>query len=171
MSETYAHLYRLPQTGLRFFTVYGPWGRPDMAMWIFTRRIFAGEAIPVFNYGNMRRDFTFVDDIVSGVVASHDSAPADDGQEKAGGSVGPHRLYNIGNNRSEDLMRMIDVLQQACGRQAQVEMQPMQPGDVLETVADIGAIERDLGYRPTTTIDVGIPRFVEWYKEYHGISG
>ena len=171
MSETYAHLYRLPQTGLRFFTVYGPWGRPDMAMWIFTRRIFAGEAIPVFNYGNMRRDFTFVDDIVSGVIASHDSPPADDGQEKAGGSVGPHRLYNIGNNRSEDLMRMIDVLQQACGRQAQVEMQSMQPGDVLETAADIAAIERDLGYWPTTTIDVGIPRFVEWYKEYHGIAG
>jgi len=171
MSETYAHLYRLPQTGLRFFTVYGPWGRPDMAMWIFTRRIFAGEAIPVFNYGNMRRDFTFVDDIVSGVIASHDSPPADDGQEKAGGSVGPHRLYNIGNNRSEDLMRMIDVLQQACGRQAQVDMQPMQPGDVRETSADIAAIERDLGYRPATTIDVGIPRFVEWYKEYHGIAG
>ena len=170
MSETYANLYRLPQTGLRFFTVYGPWGRPDMAMWIFTKAIFAGESIPVFNNGDMERDFTYIDDIVSGVVACHDNAPADDGSPKAGGSVGPHRLYNIGNNNSEHLGRMIDLLEEACGRKAVRENLPMQPGDVRKTYADIGAISGDLGFKPTTPIAVGIPRFVEWYRDYHGIA-
>jgi UDP-glucuronate 4-epimerase len=169
MSETYAHLYRLPQTGLRFFTVYGPWGRPDMAMWLFTRAILAGEPIDVFGEGNMRRDFTFIDDIVSGVVAALDSPPPDDGAEKAGGSRGPHRLYNIGNNRSEELTRMIGLLEQACGRKAERRLLPMQPGDVRDTYADISAIERDLGFRPTTSIDEGVPRFVEWYRGYHGV--
>ena len=167
ISETYAHLYRLPQTGLRFFTVYGPWGRPDMAMWIFTKKILAGEPIPVFNHGKMRRDFTYIDDIVSGVVACHDNPPADDGLPKAGGSVAPHRLYNIGNHRSEELMRMIGLLEEACGRKAEVEFLPLQPGDVPETFADIKAIQADLGFEPSTAIDVGVPRFVEWYRSYH----
>ena len=169
MSETYAHLYRLPQTGLRFFTVYGPWGRPDMAMWLFTRAIFAGEPIDVFGEGNMRRDFTYIDDIVTGVVAALDNPPPDDGSEKAGGSRGPHRLYNIGNNRSEELTRMIEVIEQACGRKAERRLLPMQAGDVRDTYADLSAIQRDLGFRPTTPIDVGIPRFVDWYRGYHGL--
>ncbi|MEA3041657.1 MAG: UDP-glucuronate 4-epimerase [Sphingomonadales bacterium] len=169
MSETYAHLYRLPQTGLRFFTVYGPWGRPDMAMWLFTRAIFAGEPIDVFGEGNMRRDFTYIDDIVSGIVAALDSPPADDGSEKAGGSRGPHRLYNIGNHRSEELTRMIALIEEACGRKAEKRLLPMQPGDVRDTFADISAIERDLGFRPTTSIDEGVPRFVEWYRSYQGV--
>ncbi len=169
MSETYAHLYRLPQTGLRFFTVYGPWGRPDMALWLFTEAMFAGRPIKVFNNGDMQRDFTYIDDIVSGVVACLDHPPADDGAVKAGGSVAPHRLYNIGNNNAEQLGRMIDVLEQATGRTAIRDHQPMQPGDVHRTFADISAINRDLGYAPTTAIDVGIPRFVDWYRDYHGI--
>ena len=169
ISETYAHLYRLPLTGLRFFTVYGPWGRPDMAMWLFAKAIFAGEPINVFGEGDMRRDFTYVDDIVSGVVACLDNPPPDDGSEKAGGSRSPHRLYNIGNHRSEELGRMIELLEEACGRKAERRLLPMQPGDVRDTYADISAIERDLSYAPTTRIDEGIPRFVEWYKAYHGL--
>ncbi len=169
MSETYAHLYRTPLTGLRFFTVYGPWGRPDMAMWLFTKAIFAGEPIKVFNGGDMRRDFTFIDDIVSGVVACLDNPPADDGGVHAGGSKSPHAVYNIGNSKSEELTRMIEILEEACGRKAQRELLPMQAGDVPDTFADIGAIERDLGYAPTTAIDVGVPRFVDWYRSYHGV--
>jgi UDP-glucuronate 4-epimerase len=169
MSETYAHLYRLPQTGLRFFTVYGPWGRPDMAMWLFTKAIFAGEPITVFGEGNMRRDFTYIDDIVTGIVASLDNPPPDDGAEKAGGSKAPHRLYNIGNHRSEELTRMIAVIEQACGREAVKRMAGMQDGDVRDTFADISAIQRDLGFQPTTTIDEGIPRFIDWYKSYHNV--
>ncbi|MDB5688621.1 MAG: NAD-dependent epimerase/dehydratase family protein [Sphingomonas bacterium] len=169
MSETYAHLYRLPQTGLRFFTVYGPWGRPDMAMWIFTRKILAGEPIPVFGEGNMRRDFTYIDDIVTGIVAALDNPPADDGAEKAGGSIAPHRLYNIGNNNSEELGAMIGLIEAACGRPAIRDLHPMQPGDVRETYADISAIQRDLGFAPTTPISVGVPKFVDWYRGYHGL--
>jgi UDP-glucuronate 4-epimerase len=168
MSETYAHLYRLPLTGLRFFTVYGPWGRPDMMMWIFTKAILAGQPIPVFNHGDMYRDFTYIDDIVSGVVACLDNPPADDGTEKAGGSTKPHALYNIGNHRCEPLMKVIGLLEQECGRKAEMDMLPMQPGDVQRTYADIDAIQRDLGYQPSTTIDVGVPAFVRWYREYHG---
>ena len=166
MSETYAHLYRLPMTGLRFFTVYGPWGRPDMAMWIFTRKILAGEPIQVFNQGVMRRDFTYIDDIVTGVVSCHDNPPQDDAEVKAGGSRNPHRLYNIGNHRSEELMRMIGIIEQCCERKAEIELLPMQAGDVQETFADISAIQKDLGFEPTTPIDVGVPKFVQWYKEY-----
>jgi UDP-glucuronate 4-epimerase len=169
MSETYAHLYRLPQTGLRFFTVYGPWGRPDMAMWLFTKAIFAGEPIDVFGEGNMRRDFTYIDDIVTGLVAALDNPPPDDGSEKAGGSRAPHRLYNIGNNNSEELTRMISIIEQAAGRPAQKRLLPMQPGDVRDTYADISAIQRDLGFRPSTKIDAGVPRFVDWYRGYHGV--
>ena len=169
MSETYAHLYRIPLTGLRFFTVYGPWGRPDMMLWKFTRRILARETIPVFNEGDMYRDFTFIDDIVSGVVACVDNPPTDDGAPKAGGSVKPHALYNIGNHASEKLMDVIAVLEDAIGMKAEMEMLPMQPGDVHKTYADIEAIRRDLGYEPTTSVAVGVPKFVEWYRGYHGV--
>lgn len=169
MSETYAHLYRLPLTGLRFFTVYGPWGRPDMMMWIFTRKILAGEPIPLFNHGEMYRDFTFIDDIIAGVIACLDNAPPDDGAEKPGGSTKPHRLYNIGNNRSEHLMKVVGLLEDACGRKAELELLPMQPGDVERTYADIEAIKGDLGYAPSTNIEDGVPRFVEWFRQYHGL--
>jgi len=166
MSETYAHLYRLPLTGLRFFTVYGPWGRPDMAMWLFTKAILAGEPIRVFNHGLMRRDFTHIDDIVAGVLAALDNPPPDDGNAKPGGSIAPHRLYNIGNSRSEELGRLIELLEQACGKKAIRDDQPMQPGDVPETFADVSAIERDLGFEPKTPLDIGVPRFVDWYRAY-----
>ena len=145
-AKSYASLYRLPLTGLRFFTVYGPWGRPDMAMWIFTKALFAGEPLPLFNGGEMRRDFTYIDDIVRGVVACLDGPPADDGSVKAGGSTAPHALYNIGNSRSEDLMRVVELLEQATGTKALLDPQPMQPGDVKDTFADISAIERDHGF-------------------------
>lgn len=170
MSEVYSHLYRLPQTGLRFFTVYGPWGRPDMAMWLFTDAILKGKPIKVFNHGDMMRDFTYVDDIVSGIVACLDNPPPDDGAPKAGGSVNPHRIYNIGNHRSEPLLRMIEILEQSLGREAKRELLPMQPGDVRETYADITAIQNDLGFAPTTPIEVGIPKFVEWFRQYHRID-
>jgi UDP-glucuronate 4-epimerase len=169
MSETYAHLYRLPLTGLRFFTVYGPWGRPDMAMWLFTKAIFEDKPIKVFNGGEMRRDFTYVADIVSGVVACLDTPPADNGLIKAGGSKAPHRVYNIGNHRSEELTEMIAIIEECCGKKAIREMYPMQDGDVKETFADISAISNDLGYAPTTTISEGIPNFVNWYRGYHGL--
>ncbi|MEY4501458.1 MAG: hypothetical protein RIS52_1348 [Pseudomonadota bacterium] len=169
MSETYAHLYRIPLTGLRFFTVYGPWGRPDMAMWLFTKAILEGSPINVFNDGDMRRDFTYIDDIIAGVVATLSNPPVDDGLVKAGGSIAPHRVYNIGNHRSESLTDMIALIEKACGRESVRELHPMQDGDVKETYADITAISRDLGYAPTTDLEVGIPKFVAWYREYHGI--
>ena len=169
MSETYAHLYRIPLTGLRFFTVYGPWGRPDMMMWIFTKAILAGQPIPVFNHGDMWRDFTYIDDIIAGVIASLDNPAPDDGTVKAGGSTKPHRLYNIGNHRSEHLMKVVEILEAECGRKAEVNLLPIQPGDVRQSFADIDAIQRDLGYAPTTSIDVGVPKFIKWYKEYHVI--
>jgi UDP-glucuronate 4-epimerase len=165
MSQTYAHLFRLPLTGLRFFTVYGPWGRPDMALWLFTEAILAGRPIQVFNNGNMRRDFTYVDDIVTGVVAASDHPPT----EQDGNA--PHRIYNIGNHRSEELMEVIKIIETEHGREAIKEFRPMQPGDVAETYADIDSIHRDLGFAPTTSIRDGIPRFVEWYREYHGRRG
>ena len=169
ISESYAHLYRLPQTGLRFFTVYGPWGRPDMMMWMFTQKILAGTPIPVFNNGEMHRDFTYVADIVAGVVACLDNPPPDDGQEKAGGSTKPHRLYNIGNSRSEHLMKVVGLLEECCGKKAVIDFQPMQQGDVPATFADVSAISGDLGYAPTTSIEVGVPNFVRWYRDYHGV--
>jgi UDP-glucuronate 4-epimerase len=169
LSESYASLYRVPLTGLRFFTVYGPWGRPDMAMWIFVKALYAGEPLPLFNGGEMRRDFTYIDDIVRGVVACLDRPPADDGQVKAGGSTAPHALYNIGNSRSEDLMRVVELLERETGRKALLDPKPMQAGDVRETFADISAIERDHGFRPETSIDEGVPQFVAWYRDYHGL--
>ena len=167
MSETYAHLYRIPLTGLRFFTVYGPWGRPDMAPWLFTKAILAGEPIKVFNHGKMSRDFTYIDDIVSGVLACSDCPPADNGTAKPGGSVAPHSIYNIGNNKPEALTHFIDVIEAATGKTAIRDFQPMQPGDVPATYADIDAIARDHGYAPTTSLDTGIPKFVEWFRQYH----
>jgi UDP-glucuronate 4-epimerase len=167
MSHSYSHLYRLPQTGLRFFTVYGPWGRPDMAAWLFTEAILAGRPITVFNDGDMRRDFTYIDDIVAGVLAALDAPPTDDGGDD--GEAAPHRLYNIGNNRAEELMRFIAVLEAAIGAKATIEVAAMQPGDVKETYADIAAIQRDLGFAPTTPIEEGVPKFVAWYRDYHGV--
>jgi UDP-glucuronate 4-epimerase len=161
MSHSYAVTYGVPQTGLRFFTVYGPWGRPDMSLYIFTSKILAGEPIPVFNHGDMQRDFTFVDDIVAGIVAALDRPPS-----AADGGV-PHRVYNLGNNRSEPLMRFIGLVEEALGVKAVIDFQPMQPGDVPATYADIDATQRDLGFDPVTTIDAGIPRFVDWYREFH----
>ena len=169
LSESYANLYRMPLTGLRFFTVYGPWGRPDMAMWIFTKALYAGEPLPLFNGGEMRRDFTYIDDIVRGVVACLDSPPLDDGSVKAGGSTAPHALYNIGNNRSEELMRVVALLEDATGHKALLDHRPMHAGDVKDTFADVSAIQRDHGFQPSTAIDEGIPKFVDWYREYHRI--
>ena len=163
MGHVYAHLYRIPLTGLRFFTVYGPWGRPDMAAYIFTRAIFSGEPIKIFNNGDMRRDFTYVDDVVQGVLAVLDAPPS------GAGESAPHRIYNIGNNRSEPLLRYVELLEKAIGRRAEKELAPMQPGDVKETYADIEAIRRDHGFEPRTSIDEGIPRFVAWYQDYHGV--
>jgi UDP-glucuronate 4-epimerase len=160
MSYCYAHLYRLPMTGLRFFTVYGPWGRPDMAAWIFAEAILAGRPIRVFNRGAMRRDFTYIDDIVEGVLAALDRPPAES-------AAPPYRLYNLGNHRSEELTRFIAVLEAALGRKAVIELAPMEPGDVPATFADIGEATRDLGFRPTTPIDEGLPRFAAWFRDYH----
>ncbi|MEO5374657.1 MAG: NAD-dependent epimerase/dehydratase family protein [Alphaproteobacteria bacterium] len=161
MAHCYSHLFRIPATGLRFFTVYGPWGRPDMAIYIFASSILAGRPIHVFNNGDMKRDFTYIDDIVAGVIGCLDNPPADDGVTP------PQRVYNIGNHRSETLMRYIGLLEESIGRKAEVRFEPMQPGDVRETYADIEAIQHDIGFVPTTPIEVGIPRFVEWFKGYH----
>jgi UDP-glucuronate 4-epimerase len=161
VAYTYSHLYGLPATGLRFFTVYGPWGRPDMAAYQFTRAILAGEPIKVFNEGRMARDFTYIDDIVAGTIAAHDRAPA--------GQV-PHRVYNLGNHRPEKLLDFIGVLERALGRNATKVLLPLQPGDVPESFADIEASRRDLGFEPKTTIEEGLARFVEWYKWYHRTS-
>jgi UDP-glucuronate 4-epimerase len=161
LAHTYSRLYGLPATGLRFFTVYGPWGRPDMAAYLFTSAILAGRPIKVFNHGRMARDFTYIDDIVAGTIAAHDRPPADG----AG-----HRLYNLGNHRPEKLLDFIAVIERTLGRTARKELLPLQPGDVPESFADITASRRDLGFDPKTTIEVGLARFVEWYKEYHRID-
>jgi UDP-glucuronate 4-epimerase len=162
MGYCYAHIHRLPMTALRFFTVYGPWGRPDMAAWIFTDAILAGRPIRVFNRGAMRRDFTYIDDIVAGVLAALDRPPRDDGAP-------PYRVYNLGNHRAEELMRFIALLEAALGKKAEIELAPMEPGDVPATYADISETTRDLGFIPTTPIDIGLPRFVAWYRDYHRV--
>ncbi|MFO1056044.1 MAG: SDR family NAD(P)-dependent oxidoreductase [Dongiaceae bacterium] len=163
MSYSYAHLFGLPSTGLRFFTVYGPWGRPDMALFIFTRAVLAGQPLTLFNQGEMKRDFTYVDDIVAGVVAALDHPPP------AAPNAPPHRVYNLGNHRSEPLRRLVELVERECGRKAIVELAPMQPGDVRESFADIAASTRDLGFLPRVSIDEGVPRFVRWYREYYGV--
>ena len=173
MAHTYAELYRLPVTGLRFFTVYGPWGRPDMALFLFTRNILAGQPIDVFNHGHHRRDFTYVEDIAEGVVRACDRVatpnPGWDGQSPdPGTSRAPYRLYNIGNNRPVELLRYIELLEQCLGRKATMNMLPLQAGDVPDTWADIADLQRDVGYTPATTVEVGIRRFVDWYLQYYG---
>ena len=162
ISHSYSRLHGMPQTGLRFFTVYGPWGRPDMAAFIFSRKILAGEPIPVYNNGDMRRDFTYIDDIVAGILACLDRPPTADAGEP------PFRLYNLGNNKGERLMDFIALIEKTLGRKAEVELLPMQPGDVKETYADISSSQRDFGFHPAVTIDEGVPRFIEWYREYYG---
>jgi UDP-glucuronate 4-epimerase len=176
MAHTYAHLYRLPVTGLRFFTVYGPWGRPDMALFLFTKSILAGKPIDVFNYGHHRRDFTYVEDIVGGVVASldHVAQPDADWNSDApdpASSSAPYRLYNIGNNRPVELMHYIAVLEQCLGRKAEMNLLPLQVGDVPDTWADAEDLVRDVGYRPSTSVEEGVRRFVDWYLGYYGNSG
>jgi UDP-glucuronate 4-epimerase len=163
MSYAYSHLYGLKLTGLRFFTVYGPFGRPDMAMWLFAEAILRGEPIKVFNHGRMKRDFTYVDDIVAGVLKVADAPPA-------GAEGPPHRVYNVGAERPEELDHMIGVLEEAIGRRAERILLPMQPGDVPATYADIGAMRRDFGFEPTTTLEQGVPAFVRWLKAYRGLS-
>ena len=161
MAHAYSHLFGVPTTGLRFFTVYGPWGRPDMALFEFTRRIVANEPIDVFNYGKHQRDFTYIDDIVEGVLRVLDRPPD--------GASTPYRLYNIGNSQPVDLMRFIAVLEDVLGRSSKKNLLPMQPGDVPETYADTTPLERDFGYRPSTPIETGIARFVAWYRDYYDV--
>lgn len=172
MAHTYSHLYRLPTTGLRFFTVYGPWGRPDMALFLFTRAILAGQPIDVFNFGDMQRDFTYVDDIVEGVIRVSDdiaqpNASWSSDQPDTATSNAPYRLYNIGNNRPEKLTRLIEVLESCLGRSAVKNYLPMQAGDVPATAAEISDLTRDTGFAPRTTIEEGVGRFVEWYRQYY----
>jgi UDP-glucuronate 4-epimerase len=161
---TYAHLFGIPMTGLRFFTVYGPWGRPDMAAFLFTRAIIAGEPIKVFNHGEMWRDFTYIDDIVAGVVRALDRPP-----QKGKDGTPPCKVYNLGNNKVEKLTDYIRLIEESLQRKAIMQMEPLQPGDVPRTSADIEASRRDLGFEPTTPISVGIPKFVDWFKGYYGV--
>ncbi|MEM9387527.1 MAG: NAD-dependent epimerase [Pseudomonadota bacterium] len=174
MAHTYAHLYGLPVSGLRFFTVYGPWGRPDMALFLFTRNIFAGQPIDVFNHGHHRRDFTYIDDIVEGVIRVMDRVATPNqawrGTEPdPGTSSAPYRLYNIGNNSPVELMRYIEVIEECIGRKSQKNFLPKQPGDVPSTSADIEDLAADVGYRPSTPVEVGVARFIEWYRAYYGV--
>lgn len=174
MAHAYSHLYELPTTGLRFFTVYGPWGRPDMALFLFTRKILAGEPIDVFNYGRHRRDFTYIDDIVEGVIRVLDRVPAPDPSwsgdaPDAAGSKAPYRLYNIGNHQTVELTRYIEVLERCLGKTAEKNLLPLQPGDVPDTYADVEDLVRDVGYRPDTSVETGIARFVEWYRDYYKV--
>lgn len=174
MAHTYAHLYRLPVTGLRFFTVYGPWGRPDMALFLFTKAILAGKPIEVFNYGKMRRDFTYVDDIVEGVMRTLDNTATpnpdwDGAHPDPGTSSAPSRLYNIGNNNPVELMDLIATLEQALGKTAEKNLLPIQPGDVPATYADVDDLMRDVGFKPSTSIADGVERFVSWYRDYYQV--
>jgi UDP-glucuronate 4-epimerase len=175
MAHTYSHLYRLPTTGLRFFTVYGPWGRPDMAMFLFTKAILGGKPIDVFNNGQMRRDFTYVDDIVEGVIRVSDRVAVSNpkwtgAHPDPGTSSAPYRIYNIGNNQPVELMRIIECLEQSLGRVAEKRFLPMQPGDVPATFADVDDLTADVGFKPSTSIESGIERFVTWYREFYQMS-
>jgi UDP-glucuronate 4-epimerase len=173
MAHTYAHLYRLPVTGLRFFTVYGPWGRPDMALFLFTKNILAGKPIDVFNYGNHKRDFTYVGDIAEGVVRAMDriaqpNVKWNSDAPDPGSSNAPYRLYNIGNNQPVELMRYIEVLEQCLGKKAEKNLLPLQVGDVPDTYADVTALIEDVGFKPATPVEEGVKKFVDWYLEYYG---
>jgi UDP-glucuronate 4-epimerase len=172
MAHAYAHLFAIPATGLRFFTVYGPWGRPDMAMWIFAKAIFAGEAIRLFNQGNMRRDFTYIDDVVEAIARLVGRPPGPNekfstASPNPAASHAPWRVYNIGNNRPVELLEVVRLLEEAIGKKAKRELLPMQPGDVPATYADVDDLVRDVGFRPSTAIADGIARFIEWYRGYH----
>ncbi|SHK45059.1 UDP-glucuronate 4-epimerase [Marinobacter antarcticus] len=174
MAHTYSHLYALPTTGLRFFTVYGPWGRPDMALFIFTKKILAGEPIDVFNHGLHKRDFTYIDDIVEGVVRTLDQVaqPNNDWSGQApdpGTSKAPYRIYNIGSNNPVELSRFIEIIEERTGKKAQKNLLPMQPGDVIATYADVDDLISDVGYKPATGVEEGIGKFVEWYREFYQI--
>jgi UDP-glucuronate 4-epimerase len=175
MAHSYAHLYGIPCTGLRFFTVYGPWGRPDMALFLFTKAILAGEPIKVFNHGRHKRSFTYVDDIADGVIRALDTLPDKDAgwngnaPDPASSGVAPYRLYNIGNAEPVELLRYIAVLEQCLGRKAQMEMLPLQAGDVPDTEADVSELIRAVGYAPKVSIDTGVANFVSWYREYYGV--
>src|SRR5690606_21088080 len=174
MAHTYSHLYNMPTTGLRFFTVYGPWGRPDMALFIFTRKILAGEPIDVFNYGHHRRDFTYIDDIVEGVIRTLDHvAPVNPqwsgDQPDPATSKAPYRLYNIGSNSPVELLRYIEVLEECLGKKAEKNLLPLQPGDVPDTYADVDALIKDVNYKPETRVETGIANFVRWYREYYKV--
>jgi UDP-glucuronate 4-epimerase len=175
MAHSYAHLFRLPVTGLRFFTVYGPWGRPDMSLFLFTKKILAGEPIDVFNFGHHARDFTFIDDIVEGVIRTLDkvATPNPDwtgAEPDPGTSAAPYRLYNIGNNQPVELMYFIECIENALGKKAQKNMLPLQLGDVPRTFADVDALVADIGFQPKTPIEQGIGRFVDWYKDFYRVS-
>jgi UDP-glucuronate 4-epimerase len=174
MAHTYSHLFNLPTTGLRFFTVYGPWGRPDMALFIFTRKILAGEPIDVFNFGNHRRDFTYIDDIVEGVIRTLDHVappnPSWNGDlPDAATSSAPYRLYNIGSNNPVELLHYIHVLEECLGKKAIKNLLPLQPGDVPDTYADVGALIADVDYKPSTKVETGIANFVRWYRDYYKV--
>ncbi|MBE8716020.1 NAD-dependent epimerase [Cellvibrio polysaccharolyticus] len=174
MAHTYSHLFNIPTTGLRFFTVYGPWGRPDMALFIFTRKILAGEPIDVFNYGHHRRDFTYIDDIVEGVIRTLDRvAPGnpqwDGGQPDPATSKSPYRIYNIGSNSPVELLRYIEVLEECLGKKAVKNLLPLQPGDVPDTYADVDALIEDVDYKPSTPVETGIANFVQWYRDYYKV--
>jgi UDP-glucuronate 4-epimerase len=174
MAHTYSSLYGIPTTGLRFFTVYGPWGRPDMALFLFTKAILEGRPIDVFNFGKMKRDFTFVDDIVEGVVRVSDKVPAGNGawsgdSPDPGTSYAPYKIYNIGNNSPVELLRFIEVLEDALGKKAEKNLLPIQAGDVPATYADVDDLMADVGFKPATSIEEGIGRFVAWYKGYYGV--
>ena len=174
MAHTYSHLYQLPTTGLRFFTVYGPWGRPDMALWLFTKAILDGQPINVFNNGLMRRDFTYIDDIVQGVIRVADRVPTGNAtwsgdHPDPATSRAPYRIYNIGNNSPVELMHLIETIEQALGKPAVKNFLPLQPGDVLATYADVDDLTRDVGFKPSTPIEVGVQRFVDWYRSYHKV--
>jgi UDP-glucuronate 4-epimerase len=175
MAHSYANLYALPCTGLRFFTVYGPWGRPDMALFLFTRAILAGEPIKVFNHGRHKRAFTYIDDVVEGVTRALDRVPTANSAWDANAadpatSAAPYRLYNIGSQQTVDLLRYIEVLEKNLGRKAKMEMLPLQPGDVPDTSADTTDLARDVGYEPETPVEVGVARFVEWYKDFYRVE-
>lgn len=172
MAHTYSHLYQLPTVGLRFFTVYGPWGRPDMALFIFTKKILAGEPIDVFNYGHHRRDFTYIDDIVEGIVRTLDKVSEPDlswngDNPEPSSSKAPYRIYNIGSNRPVELLRYIEVLEECLGKKAKQNLLPLQPGDVPDTYANVDALVKDMNYQPQMPIEEGVARFVEWYQEYY----
>jgi len=174
MAHTYSHLFDIPTTGLRFFTVYGPWGRPDMALFKFTHNILEGKPIDVFNYGKHRRDFTYIDDIVEGVMRVLDRAPEpnlewDGDDPDPASSRAPYRIYNIGNNEPVEVMHYIEVLEQCLGREAEKNMLPLQPGDVPDTYANVEDLVRDTGYQPSTTVEQGVKNFVEWYRGYYGV--